>query len=84
MTKPLDVFTNIDIDPWTDVPADIANGELIRIGLLPHGTVNGSPVVVMLSESEDGERFLTQVTWKMFYTAFKALALSPTIEMRNL
>lgn len=84
MTKSLDVFTNIEIDPWDDVPAEILNGELVRIGLLPRGTVNGSPVVVMLTENEDGDRFLTQVTWKMFYTAFKALALSPTIEMRNM
>jgi hypothetical protein len=79
----MDDFTSLDVrpdaerDPWPDIADDTPEGRLARIGLLRSGTASGRATVSMLVELEDGSRVFVQTTWRLLYTAVRALHASP-------
>lgn len=75
---PLQITPDIGQSPWADLRLREGDaGLLVRIGLLRHGTVDGTASVALLVELPDGRRVVAQTTWALLRTAYIALAASP-------
>lgn len=81
---PLSITTNLDIDPWTDLPPDIPFGSIERMGLLPNGTVEGRATVALVIRLEDGSLVGAQTTLRLLNTATHALLATPTAQMEDM
>ena len=81
---PLTLTTNLDIDPWTDLPPDIPFGNVERMGLLPNGTVEGRATVAIVIRLEDGSLVGAQTTLRILNAATHALLASPVAQMEDM
>ncbi|HEY9413156.1 MAG TPA: hypothetical protein VIQ30_00220 [Pseudonocardia sp.] len=75
--EPLSVTPDIDLAPWTDIPATTPQGRLERIGLLRNGTSEGRATVGLVIRLPDGTAVVAETTWRLFNTSARALAASP-------
>jgi hypothetical protein len=73
----LDVRPDVEQHPWLDIADNTPEGQLVRIGLLRSGTAGGRASVGMLVKLEDGSQIVVQTTWRLLYTAVRALHVSP-------
>lgn len=81
----LDVTTNVDLNPWREIDPDtMIAGDVMKVGLLPDGTVHGRPTVLLKAVTLDGQVVVLQTTWLLFKTAYAALAATPVIEFDKL
>ena len=84
---PLTITLDIEADPGPfAAPARLLNrrcgddlAALTNVGLLRHGTQGGNAVVVVLATLPDGCQVAAQTTWRLFRTAYLALAASPAV-----
>lgn len=77
---PLDVRTDVELNPYTQLdPKATLHGQLVSIGLLRNGTVEGRASVALVVRLDDGQHVIAETTWRLFNTAAGALAASPTI-----
>ncbi len=70
---PLSVTPNINEAPWKDCAEVAEMSGVMRIGLLPGGTVEGNAVVALLIQNADGSKVLAQTTYKLLAGAMKIL-----------
>lgn len=78
MGTPIELRTDLESSPWTDLQRDdLRLGRLTRVGLLPNGTVTGRATVAVVGEMEDGTPVILETTWALFNAAAHALAVSP-------
>ena len=77
---PLDVRPDVAQSPYTELdPKDLLHGQLVSIGLLRNGTTEGRASVALVVRLDDGRMVMAETTWRLFNTAARALAVSPTI-----
>lgn len=64
------VKLNLDGDEcWPDLRSrDITHGMFQEVAYLPHGTLEGNPVVMVRALLDDGRTVLIETTAKMFVT----------------
>lgn len=86
MVTPLSITLNCELDPWIDLRGNLDGrmGRVTRIGLLPDGTDQHRACVELLIETEDGRLIVAETTWRLFATAFAALAASPIALMEDM
>jgi hypothetical protein len=74
MFTPLDVTTNMDAQPWTDIDRNtLLHGTIDRIGLLPNGTTGGRASIAIAVTLDDGRVVIAETTWRLFDAAARAL-----------
>ena len=77
---PIQITFDLDRNPWTDLrDAEIDFGNVTRIGLLRHGTVEGNATVALVVTLEDGRQIGAQTTWALLRTVYGALNASPIV-----
>jgi hypothetical protein len=74
---PLHITVDLARSPWGDIPAEMGEGTLTRIGLMPWSTTDGSPVVAMWIDTASGPLFV-QTTYKLFAMAARVFAATAT------
>jgi hypothetical protein len=79
---PLDIRSNLELNPWDDLAAGSCQGGRIeRIGLLPNATNQGRPSVAILVRLEDGTTVAAETTWALIRFAVNGLEASPVAEL---
>lgn len=81
---PLNITTNLDIDPWTDLGDEFIPGDLARIGILPNGTESGHATVCLLVTLPDGRQVVAQTTLRLFLMAAGFIAGAPVTQLEGL
>lgn len=77
---PLHITMDAEVNPLgIDVDKLVGQGMLTHIGLLRHGTDGGQASLAMIITLQDGTQVLAETTWKLFKTAYMALAASPVV-----
>lgn len=68
----LSIIPNLETNPWDDVDRDEAKlARIDAVGVLPRGTRQGSPVVVVRAEV-DGKPVFLQTSYRNMFVAMKA------------
>lgn len=75
--EPLSVIPDIERAPWSDLPVNVLQGRLERLGLLRNGTQQGRATIAMVVRLPDGTPVVAETTWRLFNLAARALAASP-------
>jgi hypothetical protein len=75
----LQITPDLDRAPWEGLPpiAETLHGAVTRVGLLPNGTLEGKASVALAIHLDDGRAVVAEITWRAFYLAIHALAVSP-------
>lgn len=82
---PLNITTNLELDPWTDLKRDeITPGVIERVGVLPNGTQQGRACVELLIRLPDGRPVIAETTLRLFNMAARAVAATPVAQMEDL
>lgn len=79
----LDVTQDITTEPWPELDGLTVerSGTITKIGLLPDGTTNGQPSLVLVVTLPDGGTVIGQTSWRLFARSFYALLASPAAQL---
>jgi hypothetical protein len=81
----LDVRTDIDQDPWTDLQdVGVGHGHIERVGFLRNGTKAGRGSIALVVRLDDGRLIIAETTYRLAYTAARVIAASPAAAEEDL